>query len=101
MADAVLELRLEAKLAGAANSTRLQRLVRRPARSVVAAIFSPDGKRVLTAAGSIASIQDGADWSRAGCAQGPHGPRCAVRSSAAMGVAWSTASEDKDRPHLG
>src|SRR5215470_10027730 len=49
---------LEAKLAGAANSTRLHRAVRPRASSDVAATFSPDGTRVLTAAGSIASIWD-------------------------------------------
>jgi len=49
---------LEAKLAGAANANRLHRVLRRSARSEVPAIFSPDGKRVLTAAGNIASIRD-------------------------------------------
>jgi WD40 repeat protein len=49
---------LEAKLAGAANASRLHRVLRRSASSEVPAIFSPDGKRVLTAAGSVASIRD-------------------------------------------
>jgi WD40 repeat protein len=50
---------LEAKLAGAANSTRLHRMVRRRAGLAFGgAVLSPDGKRVLTGAGSIASIWD-------------------------------------------
>jgi len=49
---------LEAKLAGAANSSKLHRLIRRRDSSGVAATFSPDGKRVLTTVGAIASIWD-------------------------------------------
>src|SRR5262249_6630046 len=38
---------LEAKLAGAANSTRLHYLFGRPASAFSAAVFSPDGQRLL------------------------------------------------------
>src|SRR5215470_6479020 len=47
---------LEAKLAGAANSNRLHRVLRRRASPL--SVFSPDGKRVLTGAGNTASIWD-------------------------------------------
>src|SRR5262245_8459572 len=46
---------LEAKLAGAANSTRLHRVF---GRATPLAVFSPDGKRLLTGAGNNASIRD-------------------------------------------
>jgi WD40 repeat protein len=48
---------LEADLAGAAHATRLHRLITR-ASSDTEAIFSPDGKRVLTGRDSTASIWD-------------------------------------------
>jgi WD40 repeat protein len=46
---------LEAKLAGAANSNRLHRVL---GRATPLSVFSPDGKRVLTGAGNTASIWD-------------------------------------------
>src|SRR5262245_56960422 len=49
---------LEAKLAGAANSNRLHRLLTGRESSRVPATFGPNGKRVLTAAVNIASIWD-------------------------------------------
>jgi WD40 repeat protein len=46
---------LEAKLAGAANSNRLHRVL---GRATPLSVFSPDGRRVLTGAGNTISIRD-------------------------------------------
>src|SRR5262249_53097649 len=49
---------LEAKLAGAANATRLHLLFWRPQSALFPAVFSPDGQRVLALERTIARIWD-------------------------------------------
>src|SRR5262245_10737780 len=49
---------LEARLAGAAHSTKLHRVIRRRDGYWGPAVFSPDGKRVLAADGRVARIWD-------------------------------------------